>query len=47
MPETALCRGRAAVDDWVAANVCTAADFLSGPMRGDLGLLLDRYPYPA
>jgi predicted metal-dependent hydrolase len=34
---TALCKGRAAVDEWVSENVCTVADFLSGPMLSQAG----------
>jgi hypothetical protein len=32
-----LCKGRVAVDDWIKANVCTAADFLGGPMLSQAG----------
>jgi len=36
-PAKVLCKGRAAVDEWVAQHVCTATDFLSGPMLSQSG----------
>lgn len=36
-PGGTICKGKVAVDEWVKNNVCSATDFLSGPMLGQSG----------
>ena len=37
MKAVTLCKGRVAVDEWVSQNVCTAADFMAGPLLSQAG----------
>lgn len=36
-PGGTICKGKVAVDEWVKNNVCSATDFLSGPMLSQSG----------
>ena len=36
-PGGTICKGKVAVDEWVRNNVCSATDFLSGPMISQSG----------
>lgn len=31
-PDGTICKGKVAIDEWIMNHICSAADFLGGPM---------------